>query len=179
MKSASGCAAEPGRAWPRPTASKSAPMLVRKKVRSTGRGLILLLLRRADEQLIGKAACRGGRSPGEGGGTVERLVGDGDGAIASAAMALAVARGRRRDRFGRGLGIEFDDVPPVEAPNSLFTFGGRDDGSALESQSVGVDEAIASAAQRLIDRQTRAAGSRRALCCWRRHWSMRAARMTI
>ena len=36
--------------------------------------LILLLLRRADEQLIA-ASCRGARGPGDGG-TVERLVGD-------------------------------------------------------------------------------------------------------
>ena len=49
--------------------------------------LILLLLRRADEQLI-TAACRDSRGPGDGG-TVERLVGDGDGAIAGAAMAFS------------------------------------------------------------------------------------------
>jgi hypothetical protein len=110
--------------------------------------LILLLLRRADEQLI-EAACRGARGPGEGG-TVERLVGDGDGAIASAAMALAVARGRRRDRFGR-LGIEFDDIPLSEAA-MLVHLVAATMRSALDNPSVAVDEAIAAAAERLIDR---------------------------
>ena len=110
--------------------------------------LILLLLRRADEQLI-HAACRGSRGPGDGG-TVERLVGDSDGAIASAAMALAVARGRRRDRFGR-LGIEFDDVPGEEATCLAHLVAGAMR-QGIEGKGIEVDEALAGAAERLLAR---------------------------
>ena len=110
--------------------------------------LILLLLRRADEQLIA-AACRGSRGAGDGG-TVERLVGDSDGTIASAAMALAVARGRRRDRFGR-LGLEFDDVPREEATGLAHLVAGAMR-QGIGSTSVAVDEALAAAAERLLDR---------------------------
>ena len=110
--------------------------------------LILLLLRRADEQLIA-AACRGARSASEGG-AVERLVGDGDGAIASAAMALAVARGRRRDRFGR-LGLEYDDVPSAEA-HSLAHLVAAAMRAGIAGPSVAIDEALAAAAARLFER---------------------------
>lgn len=109
--------------------------------------LILLLLRRADEQLIA-AACRASRQSD--GGTVERLVGDDDGAIASAAMALAVARGRRRDRFGR-LGLEFDDVPADEAVSLVHLVAATMRGG-LESASVAIDEALAEAGERLLGR---------------------------
>ena len=110
--------------------------------------LILLLLRRADEQLI-SVACRSARSPSDGG-VVERLVGDAEGTIASAAMALAVARGRRRDRFGR-LGLEFDDVPNDEATClvHLVAAGMR---QGLKGKGVEVDEALAGAAERLLGR---------------------------
>ena len=110
--------------------------------------LILLLLSRADEQLI-TAACRDSRVLSDGG-TVERLVGDGDGAIASAAMALAVARGRRRDRFGR-LGLEFDDVPRDEA-QSLVHLVAAAMRHGINGLSVAIDEALADAAERLLDR---------------------------
>ena len=110
--------------------------------------LILLLLRRADEQLIA-VACRGSRAPSDGG-TVERLVGDSDGAIASAAMALAVARGRRRDRFGR-LGLEFDDVPRDEATCLAYLVAGAMR-RGIAGAMVAVDEALAAAAERLLDR---------------------------
>ena len=110
--------------------------------------LILLLLRRADEQLIA-AACRGSRGPGDGG-TVERMVGDGDGAIASAAMALAVARGRRRDRFGR-LGLEFDDVPRDEAMCLAHLVAGAMR-QGIKGPAVAIDEALAAAADRLLER---------------------------
>lgn len=110
--------------------------------------LILLLLRRADEQLI-TAACRGSRAHHDGG-TVERLVGDGDGAIASAAMALAVARGRRRDRFGR-LGLEYDDVPSDEA-QSLVHLVAAAMRKGMSGTSVAIDEALADAAERVLDR---------------------------
>jgi hypothetical protein len=113
--------------------------------------LILLLLRRADEQLIA-AACR--NSHAGDGGTVERLVGDNDGAIASAAMALAVARGRRRDRFGR-LGLEFDDVPADEAM-SLVHLVAAAMRAGIDGASVGIDEALAEAAERLLDRHDEA-----------------------
>ena len=110
--------------------------------------LILLLLRRADEQLV-RAACRDARGAGDGG-TVERLVGDSDGAIASAAMALAVARGRRRDRFGR-LGLEYDDVPHDEA-HCLAHLVAAAMRTGISGSSVAIDEALANAAERLFDR---------------------------
>ncbi len=114
--------------------------------------LILLLLRRADEQLIA-AACRDSRKLGDGG-NVEQLVGDSDGAIASAAMALAVARGRRRDRFGR-LGLEFDDVPAEEA-RGLVHLVAAAMRQGVAGPSVSVDEALADAAERLLDRHDEA-----------------------
>ena len=110
--------------------------------------LILLLLRRADEQLI-SAACRISRAANDGG-TVERLVGDSDGAIASAAMALAVARGRRRDRFGR-LGLEYDDVPGDEA-YCLAHLVAAAMRAGIAGPSVAIDEALADAAERVFDR---------------------------
>ena len=110
--------------------------------------LILLLLRRADEQSI-RAACRDRRDAGDGG-TVERLVGDDDGAVASAAMALAMARGRRRDRFGR-VGLEFDDLPRDEA-RSLVHLVAKAMRAGIAPSSVAVDEALAAAAGRLLDR---------------------------
>ena len=110
--------------------------------------LILLLLRRADEQLIA-VACRGARGSSDGG-TVERLVGDSDGTIASAAMALAVARGRRRDRFGR-LGLEFDDVPRDEA-TCLAHLVAAAMRQGIGETMVAIDEALAAAAERLLER---------------------------
>ena len=110
--------------------------------------LILLLLRRADEQLIA-VACRGSRGLSDGG-TVERLVGDSDGTVASAAMALAVARGRRRDRFGR-LGLEFDDVPRDEATCFAYLVAGAMR-RGIAGAAVVIDEALAAAAERLLDR---------------------------
>ena len=110
--------------------------------------LILLLLRRADEQLI-TAACRDWRSLSDGG-TVEQLVGDSDGGVASAAMALAVARGRRRDRFGR-LGLEFDDVPRDEAQQLVHLVAAAMR-QGIAGGSVAIDEALADAAERLLDR---------------------------
>ena len=110
--------------------------------------LILVLLRRADEQLI-TAACRNTRAVADGG-TVERLVGDSDGAIASAAMALAVARGRRRDRFGR-LGLEFDDVPRDEAQGLVHLVAAAMR-QGISGASVAIDDALSSAAERLLDR---------------------------
>ena len=110
--------------------------------------LVLLLLRRADEQSV-RAACRERRAAGEGG-MVERLVGDGDGVVASAAMALAVARGRRRDRFGR-MGLEFDDIPHDEASALVHLVAGAIR-AGIAPPSVTIDEALAAAAARLLDR---------------------------
>jgi hypothetical protein len=71
------------------------------------RGIIALLLRRADEQQLSGHAHHGEAALGA-------LVGDEDGAVSEAAMTLTLARGRRRDKFGR-LGAEFDDVPAEDA----------------------------------------------------------------
>lgn len=71
------------------------------------RGVVALLLRRADEQQLSGHAAHGDA-------TVAALVADQDGAVAEAAMALALARGRRRDRFGR-LGVEFNDLAAEDA----------------------------------------------------------------
>ena len=71
------------------------------------KGLVSLLLRRADEQQLAGHAHRGTS-------TLGALIGDEDGSIAEAAMALTLARGRRLDKFGR-LGAEFDDVAAEDA----------------------------------------------------------------
>lgn len=72
------------------------------------RGLVALLLRRADEQQLAGHRERGSDT------LVAALVSDEDAAVAEAAMALTLARGRRRDRFGR-LGLEFDDLDAEDA----------------------------------------------------------------
>lgn len=103
--------------------------------------LIALLLRRSDEQRL---AVHGASGP------VEALVGDDDERIAAAAMALTVARGRRRDRFGR-LGIEFDDLPDVEAIAVVNLVAAAIRAGMGESGAVH-DQAIAAAAEALIAR---------------------------
>jgi hypothetical protein len=65
-------------------------------------------------------------------------------------MALAVARGRRRDRFGR-LGLEFDDVPADEAL-CLVHLVAAAMRSGIEGTSVAIDEALADAGERLLER---------------------------
>jgi len=70
--------------------------------------LMLLLLRRADEERIaGGAKARSGRRDAR---ALQGLVSHDDGAVSAAAMALILARGRRRDRFGQCL-ITIDDLP--------------------------------------------------------------------
>jgi len=70
--------------------------------------LMLLLLRRADEERIaGGAKARSGRRDAR---ALQGLVSHDDRAVSAAAMALILARGRRRDRFGQCL-ITIDDLP--------------------------------------------------------------------
>jgi hypothetical protein len=76
------------------------------------RGLMALLLRRADEERIATAArARSGRREAR---VLQGLVSHDYGAIAAAAMALILGRGRRRDRFGQCL-IAYDDLPAASA----------------------------------------------------------------
>ena len=76
------------------------------------RGLVRLLLRRADEERIATGArSRAGRRDAR---VLQGLVSHSDGAVAAAAMSLIIARGRRRDRFGQCL-LHFDDLPSNEA----------------------------------------------------------------
>ena len=110
--------------------------------------LVELLLRRADEQLIFGAARDARHSAGPA--LVDQLVGDAEAAIASSAMALAVARGRRRDQFGR-LGLEFDDVPAEEAV-CLVHLVAAAMRHGIEGEAVAIDEAISTAATRLLGR---------------------------
>lgn len=71
------------------------------------RGLIALLLRRADEERIGSAVrARSGASPAY----LQGLIADSDESVSAAAMALITARGRRRDRLGQPR-LDYDDVP--------------------------------------------------------------------
>jgi len=78
-------------------------------------GLMILLLRRADEERIGSAArARSGRREAR---VLQGLVSHENGAVSGAAMALILARGRRRDRFGQCL-VDFDDLP-IETAEAL------------------------------------------------------------
>jgi hypothetical protein len=74
--------------------------------------LMLLLLRRADEERIaGGAKARSGRRDAR---ALQGLVSHEDGGVSAAAMALILARARRRDRFGQCL-ISIDDLPAETA----------------------------------------------------------------
>jgi Uncharacterised protein conserved in bacteria (DUF2336) len=78
-------------------------------------GLMILLLRRADEERIGSAArARSGRREAR---VLQGLVSHENGAVSAAAMGLILARGRRRDRFGQCL-VDFDDLP-IETAEAL------------------------------------------------------------
>ena len=78
--------------------------------------LMLLLLRRADEERIaGGAKARSGRRDAR---ALQGLVSHDDRAVSAAAMALILARGRRRDRFGQCL-ITIDDLLAAK-PDSQY-----------------------------------------------------------
>lgn len=103
--------------------------------------IVSLLLRRADEQQMGRRASRASDE------LLSALVGDQHGGVAEAAMSLTIARGRRRDRFGR-LGIEFDDLSAedaVAAVNAIAACIGVVMGDAH-------DEALADSARKIISR---------------------------
>lgn len=103
--------------------------------------IVSLLLRRADEQQLGRRSSR------EGDELLSTLVGDSDGSVAEAAMALTIARGRRRDRFGR-LGVEFDDLSAEDAVvtvQAIAAFLGTAIGD-------GHDQLLADSARKIIAR---------------------------
>ena len=104
------------------------------------RGLIALLLRRADEQQLSGHAHRGEPMLGS-------LVADADSAVAEAAMALTLARGRRRDKFER-LGAEFDDVAAEDAVALVYAVAA----ALRHGLSEAADEALAQASQVLLAR---------------------------
>jgi len=104
------------------------------------RGLVALLLRRADEQQLSAHAHRGAA-------TLGALVGDEDGSVAEAAMSLTLARGRRLDKFGR-LGAEFDDVAAEDAVALVHSVAAAlRQGLSSESEKALIDAAQAVAAR--------------------------------
>jgi len=115
-----------------------------RRLRAAGlmerKGLVALLLRRADEQQLSARA-----DPNHP--TVTSLVSDDSAPVAEAAMALALARGRRRDRFGR-MSLEFDDLAAEDAVALVHAVsaGLRD---AFPEEA---DEALGSASQALLAR---------------------------
>ncbi|HVU29726.1 MAG TPA: DUF2336 domain-containing protein [Sphingomicrobium sp.] len=112
--------------------------------------LMLLLLRRADEERIGTAArARTGRREAR---AIQGLVSHQSGAVSAAAMALILARGRRRDRFGQCL-LGFDDLPKETAERLVLNVAAalRGDFAAVRGAAA-ADTELAASADRLIDR---------------------------
>ncbi|MFL6736926.1 MAG: DUF2336 domain-containing protein [Sphingomonas sp.] len=112
--------------------------------------LMMLLLRRADEERIGTAArARTGHREAR---AIQGLVSHHTGGVSAAAMALILARGRRRDRFGQCL-LGFDDLPKETAERLVLSVA-----AALRRDLAGVrgpaaaDTELAASADRLIDR---------------------------
>jgi len=104
------------------------------------KGLVALLLRRADEQQLSARAERG--EP-----TLTALVGHDDAQVAEAAMALTLARGRRRDRFGRS-GLEFDDLVAEDAVTLVYAVAA----GLRDMLAADADQPLAGAAQALLAR---------------------------
>ena len=106
--------------------------------------LIVLLLRRADEDRIASAArARSGRSDAR---ALQGLVSSGHGALSAAAMGLILARGRRRNRFGQCL-MSFDDLSRDTAETLVHAVA-----AALrrELASLSADAELAKAAAQLL-----------------------------
>jgi hypothetical protein len=115
-----------------------------RRLRASGlmerKGLLGLLLRRADEQQLSVRADKNYPA-------VASLVSDDSAPVAEAAMALALARGRRRDKFGR-MSVEFDDLDAEDAVALVHAVAaGLKD--ALPDEA---DEALGSASQGLLAR---------------------------
>jgi hypothetical protein len=112
--------------------------------------LMMLLLRRADEERIGTAArARTGRREAR---AIQGLVSHQNGGVSAAAMALILARGRRRDRFGQCL-LGFDDLSKDCAERLVLSIAAalRNDLAAVRGPA-GADTELAASADRLIDR---------------------------
>ena len=106
------------------------------------RGLIVALLRRADEHRLASAfAGHAGprRLP-----LLPRMVSDDDPTVAEAAMALVLARGRRRDGFGQPR-VELSDLNIVDRAPLVHAI------AAAMSASSATDHAFAQAATKVAD----------------------------
>ena len=95
------------------------------------RGLMAILLRRADEERIASAAnARTGRREAR---VLQGLVSHSLASVSAAAMALILARGRRRDRFGQCL-VAFDDLPTTTAEALVHRIGASLHGVASHAE---------------------------------------------
>ncbi|HEX6742511.1 MAG TPA: DUF2336 domain-containing protein [Sphingomicrobium sp.] len=110
--------------------------------------LMLLLLRRADEERLANAAkARSGRSDAR---VLQGLVSHENGAVSAAAMALILARGRRRDRFGQCL-LAFDDLPATTAAFLVHSAAAFIRGELAGAHgTMAADDKLAAASARLL-----------------------------
>jgi hypothetical protein len=112
--------------------------------------LILLLLRRAEEERLSAGVRAGGASNGSR--FLQAFVGDQDSDISAAAMALILARGRRRDRFD-GPRLEFDDLSAEAAVAVVNAIAAGLRGDLVKRlQSANADERLATAVRTLLSR---------------------------
>lgn len=112
--------------------------------------LMLLLLRRADEERITAGAkARSGRRDAR---ALQGLVSHENGEVSAAAMALILARGRRRDRFGQCL-ITIDDMTVEAAERLIHTIAAGVRSELRSARGAGeADALLATASQDVLDR---------------------------